>query len=194
MAAAQAQPRSKSAELSHSPPSPLGVDAQAIVKRLDEEPDVTIRRALILSLGEFDPDSIAERQAVVAKLLQTYREADDPGLHGAAEWLLRHWKQGDKLKESDEQLKKEKEQRIKRIREYLAKRDANGSQANPVNDARWYVNGEGQTMVVIPGPVTFQIGSPPTEEERVGGPEGKNEKPVIEALAAPLPLPRRLSP
>ena len=33
--------------------SPLGADARAIVKRLDEEPDLTIRRALLLSLGEF---------------------------------------------------------------------------------------------------------------------------------------------
>ena len=32
---------------------PLGADAGAIVKRLDEEPDITIRRALILSLGEY---------------------------------------------------------------------------------------------------------------------------------------------
>jgi formylglycine-generating enzyme required for sulfatase activity len=30
----------------------------------------------------------------------------------------------------------------------------------------WYVNSQGQTMVVIPGPVTFLMGSPPTEAER----------------------------
>jgi formylglycine-generating enzyme required for sulfatase activity len=28
----------------------------------------------------------------------------------------------------------------------------------------WYVNSQGQTMVVIPGPVTFLMGAPPTEE------------------------------
>ena len=32
---------------------PLGADAGAILKQLDEEPDVTIRRALLLSLGEY---------------------------------------------------------------------------------------------------------------------------------------------
>jgi len=158
--------------------APLGADAKVIIKRLDEEPDVTIRRALILSLGEFDPDSIAERQVLVARLIQTYREATDAGLHGAAEWLLRHWKQDDKLKEIDEELKKEREQRIERIREYLANRDGSSPGANPVNDAKWYVNGEGQTIVVVPGPVTFQIGSPPTEEGRQGGAEGPNEKQV----------------
>jgi formylglycine-generating enzyme required for sulfatase activity len=30
----------------------------------------------------------------------------------------------------------------------------------------WYVNSQGQTMVVIPGPVTFLMGSPPTEAGR----------------------------
>src|SRR5262249_49133654 len=30
----------------------------------------------------------------------------------------------------------------------------------------WYVNSQGQTMVVIPGPVEFMMGSPPTEYGR----------------------------
>ena len=31
---------------------------------------------------------------------------------------------------------------------------------------QWYVNGQGQTMVVIPGPVEFVMGSPTTEAGR----------------------------
>jgi formylglycine-generating enzyme required for sulfatase activity len=31
---------------------------------------------------------------------------------------------------------------------------------------QWYVNGQGQTIVVIPGPVEFLMGSPPTEQAR----------------------------
>src|SRR5262249_22253089 len=73
--------------------SPLGIEAGAIIKRLDGEPDVTIRRALVLSLGEFAVATLGERETLTAKLLQTYREADDPGLHGAVEWLLRRWKE-----------------------------------------------------------------------------------------------------
>ena len=38
---------------------PLGADAEAIVKRLDEEPDITIRRALLLSLGEFNEKELS---------------------------------------------------------------------------------------------------------------------------------------
>src|SRR5262249_47085135 len=36
--------------------SPLGAEPRAILERLDSEPDVSIRRALILSLGEFGPE------------------------------------------------------------------------------------------------------------------------------------------
>ena len=32
---------------------------------------------------------------------------------------------------------------------------------------RWYVNSQGQTFAVIEGPVEFQMGSPPTDPERV---------------------------
>jgi formylglycine-generating enzyme required for sulfatase activity len=40
---------------------------------------------------------------------------------------------------------------------------------------QWYVNGQGQTLVVIPGSVEFLMGSPTTEADREGGPEGKVE-------------------
>ena len=32
---------------------------------------------------------------------------------------------------------------------------------------QWYVNGQGQTMVVVPGPVEFLMGSPSTEANRI---------------------------
>jgi hypothetical protein len=47
--------------------------------------------------------------------------------------------------------------------------------ANKLKDPggrRWYVNGQGQTMVVIPGPVEFRMGSPLCEPDRK-----VNEKP-----------------
>jgi serine/threonine protein kinase len=74
---------------------PLGVDSGTIEKQLDMESDVTIRRALVLSLGEygdadFTPDA---RNALLPKLQEMYRTASDPGLHAACEWLLRRWKE-----------------------------------------------------------------------------------------------------
>jgi hypothetical protein len=79
---------------------PLGADAGAVIKRLDEEPDVTIQRALVLSLGAYSGHFLSpgEQDSVVERLRHLYRNAADPGLHGAAEWLLAHWKQGQWLK------------------------------------------------------------------------------------------------
>src|SRR5262249_19254031 len=115
-----------------------------------------IRRALILSLGEFGAEawSAGGRNILVRKMQQLYQTADDPGLHAAAEWLLRHWKQEPWLKQTDEQWAKDNEQRQQRL--------AGSKQGSP----QWYVNGQGQSMVLIPGPKEFVMGSPPTEEQR----------------------------
>jgi formylglycine-generating enzyme required for sulfatase activity len=131
--------------------SPLGADARAVVKRLAEEPDVTVKRALLLCLEEFGPEQLpaAERDALVPTLLHWYQEAPDPGLHGAAEWLLRRWGQGDKLREIDKEL-------------------ATGKVEGP---RHWYVNGQGQTLVLIDGG-DFLMGSPRTEAGREGEAEG----------------------
>jgi hypothetical protein len=67
--------------------SPLGADAKAIVKRLREESDITIRRALVLSLGEFPEKefSTEERKELLPNLQEVYRAGRDPGLHAATE-------------------------------------------------------------------------------------------------------------
>src|SRR5262249_55420407 len=127
----------------------FGADPRAIVQRLEEEPDVTIRRALLLSLGEFGEKEFApgERDLLVEKVREVYRTAPDPGLHGAAEWLLRHWKQGPWLKQTQEKWAKDgrqRKQRLNRIRQELARKD-------PAAKPQWYVTGQGQTMAVIPG-------------------------------------------
>jgi formylglycine-generating enzyme required for sulfatase activity len=125
---------------------------------LNVEKEVSIRRALLLSLGEFSLNQLplAEREVVLPKLLDWYRHDTDPGLHGASEWLLRQWEQQDKIKEIDQQWAKEKEQRLEHLRKELA---GVREKARP----QWYVNGQGQTMVVLPGPVEFLMGSRPRE-------------------------------
>ena len=96
---------------------PLGAEAMAIIKRLDEEPDITIRRALILSLGEYGhkelpPDA---RHALLPKLQAIYRTDAYPGLLGAAEWLLRHWKDEAWLKQVNDEWARDKETQEKRL-------------------------------------------------------------------------------
>jgi formylglycine-generating enzyme required for sulfatase activity len=98
----------------------------------------------------------------VEQLQDLYRAAADPGLHAAAEWLLRQWQEDMWLKETIGGWANNQEGQQKRresIKESLAKGKA---KAPP----QWYVNGQGQTMVVIPGPVEFVMGSPPTAERQ----------------------------
>ncbi len=143
---------------------PLGADASAIVKQLESESDVTILRALVLSLGEygvaeFTPEA---RNALLPKLQEMYQTASDPGLHAACEWLLRRWEQEAWLAKVNEVWAKDKKQREKRLAD-IGKALAKDKEKTP---PQWYVNTRGQTMVVIPGPVKFLMGSPPTEEGR----------------------------
>jgi formylglycine-generating enzyme required for sulfatase activity len=143
--------------------SAMSADARVVVQRLEEESDLTIRRALVLALGEY-PDSAlspGERDSVVAKLREWYGASDDPGLHAAAEWALRQWKQQPWLKQTQEEWAKSKKQRDNRlhgIRQRLVK-----DEAKP----QWYIDGQGLTMAVIPGPVEFLMGSPTSESERL---------------------------
>jgi serine/threonine protein kinase/formylglycine-generating enzyme required for sulfatase activity/tetratricopeptide (TPR) repeat protein len=109
-------------------------------------PDISIRRALILSLGTYGLEALSagDREPLTTKLIDLYTNDPDAGIHGAAEWTLRRWGQQDKLKAIDAQLMK--------ITNWA--------------DRRWFVNKLGQTFAVIEGPVEFSMGSPPTEPTR----------------------------
>jgi serine/threonine protein kinase/formylglycine-generating enzyme required for sulfatase activity len=159
---------------------PLRADAGAIIKRLDEEPDITVRRALILSLGEFGDKELPPdfRLSLSEKLRTIYRTQADSGLHASVDWLLRHWKQERWLKQVDDQWAKDTEARIKRIEgiQQLVKQD------HEKTPPEWYVNSQSQTFVVIPGPVTFVMGSPLTEKDRGGG-EDQHKKRIGRTFA-----------
>jgi formylglycine-generating enzyme required for sulfatase activity len=144
--------------------SPLGVDARAIIKRLDEGPDLTIRRALILSLGEFGEKELpsVSRRSLVPRLQGMYRNEADPGLHAAVEWLLRKWEEKAWLQQVNGEWAKDKAHREKRLQNIQRLLTKDKEKTPP----QWYVNGQGQTMVVIPGPVQFLTGSPAKEEGR----------------------------
>jgi serine/threonine protein kinase/formylglycine-generating enzyme required for sulfatase activity len=161
--------------------SPLATDPQVVLQRLDEEPDLTIRRALLLSLGEFSEEQLPAdaRSSRLQKLQAIYQNAADPGLHAAAEWLLRRWQQEDWLKRVNEKWAKQKVERDKRlagIRQFLAR----DKEKTPL---QWYVNGQGQTMVVIPGPVEFVMGSPLTEKGRRRNDEFQHRKRIGRTFA-----------
>ncbi len=58
-------------------------------------PETSMRRALILALGTYGTEGLSpgEREPLIGKLLDLYRNDPDSGIHGAAEWTLRQWKQ-----------------------------------------------------------------------------------------------------
>jgi formylglycine-generating enzyme required for sulfatase activity len=139
----------------------LGVDPAILAERLlgNKENDSSIRQGLLLALGEYSLDQRAEvvrGSLLVNWIVTAYRDDPDPGVHAAAEWLLRGWNLADQLTPIDRELAK----------------------ANPVrgpgqlDKPSWYVNGQGQTFAVIPAPGKFMIGSPAGEP---GYPGGKNE-------------------
>jgi formylglycine-generating enzyme required for sulfatase activity len=163
--------------------APLGAGPVALLERLEQEKEVSIRRALLLALGELGPDRLspAEGKRLLAGAWKRYQEEPDAGLHGAAEWLLRRWKQDRQLKEHEQgwvKDRKKREARQRVIREELKKAGAVPSGLG----GKWYVNGQGQTMVVVPGPVEFLMGSPVTEAGREGGPRGKPETPHLKRV------------
>jgi serine/threonine protein kinase len=112
---------------------PLGLAPQAVIAQLkDEREETSARRALILCLGEFPEDqlSLGQRRGLASDLLRNiYRDDPDPGMHAAAEWLLHHWECEDILRQADSEIR-------------------SGVQPR----RRWFINGQGHTMVLIPSP------------------------------------------
>jgi formylglycine-generating enzyme required for sulfatase activity len=125
----------------------LGADPRPLAERLPAEDDVSARRALILSLGDYPADALPAdvRGPLTARLAAWYRDDPDPGIHSAVEWLLRRWGQAVPAGELP-------------------------VGTGPAGGRRWYVNRQGQTFAVIGGPVTVAMGSPPDEADRQSEP------------------------
>jgi len=117
---------------------PGGVDAKGLISRLDVEKEVSARRAILLSLGEYGPDGLSQDQRlkILPKLLQLYRGDPDPGIHGAADWLLRQWQVAVELKKIDRGLATGKVE----------------------GKRQWYINRQGQTMMVVANAGEFWMG------------------------------------
>jgi formylglycine-generating enzyme required for sulfatase activity len=124
----------------------LGAAPKALIRQVDGEADVSIAQALLLSLGEFAEDRLTSetKERMLPRLLRSYRDDPDPGIHAAAEWLLRRWGQAHELNKIDSELATGKIE----------------------GDRQWYVNAQKQTLVVIRGPVEFEMGAPAAEEDR----------------------------
>ena len=104
--------------------APLGVDSRTIAYELAQidqnakpmitqgqqamdailfHPETSMRRALILVLGQFGEERLSaeDRKPLIDNLLALYQNDPDAGIHGVAEWTLRKWGQQESLKEKD---------------------------------------------------------------------------------------------
>ncbi len=147
-----ADPRMIAAELDRIKPvaKPTPAEGQQLMEAILFNTENSKRRALILALGQYGTERLLpeERDTVINTLLDLFETDPDAGIHGATEWTLRQWNQHQRLKQKDDALRgKDRAER------------------------RWYVNGQGQTFVVIEGPVEFRMGSPPSEPDRFAGGE-----------------------
>jgi formylglycine-generating enzyme required for sulfatase activity len=119
----------------------LGVDPAVLANRLvaGADTDPSIRQGLLLALGEYGADQRVEvvRGPLGDWLPRAYRDDPDPGVHSAAEWVLRQWKLTERLARIEAGLR---------------------PLAGPITQSRWSVNGQGQTFAVIPAPGEFEVG------------------------------------
>jgi formylglycine-generating enzyme required for sulfatase activity len=126
---------------------------------------------------EFTPGA---RSDLLPKLQEIYRSASDPGLHAACEWLLRRWQQNQWLSQVNETWAKGE------VAGGAWRVEGKGKLVAPPGTRHpspgWYVNTQGQTMVVIPGPVEFVMGSPVTEVGR-GGAESQRKMRIGRSFA-----------
>jgi formylglycine-generating enzyme required for sulfatase activity len=154
----------------------LGVDPAILTRRLlgDADKDLSIRQGLLLALGEYSADQRAEvvRGPLVNRVVGAYRDDADPGVHAAAEWLLRRWQMVDRLAPIDQELVKARP----------------GRPLGEIAKPGWYVNGQGQTFAVLPAPGPFEVGSPPGEKGRLPRGEDRRRVQVDYSFAVALKL------
>jgi len=129
--------------------SPLGIDLEGILARLDRQDDVSIRRAMLVVAKRLIAtprerlDAWANRQptplspAATKQLLDLYHNDPDPGIHATAEWTLRACGQSDQV--------------IRAAQPSVV--------AGTRGERQWYITSQGHTMVIIPGPTQFLMGA-----------------------------------
>ncbi|MFM7522455.1 MAG: protein kinase domain-containing protein [Planctomycetota bacterium] len=201
----------------------LGAVAAALEERLGDEPDVSARRGLVLTLGELlrdatpDGDGLGDVRGRVVPVFQAIFARDpDPGLHAAAEWSLRSlgeraWtnKLGNKWQAeagmavgNGGEGRKEGRKLATALGALFAREiAAEKPRREPVGDPpqlaliradlergelktpRWFVNSEGQTLVVVPAPVDVIVGSPESEDQH-----RPDERQRVVTIAAPFAI------
>lgn len=115
-------------------------DVAAAAESLRTNDNSTFRSGLCAAFGTVATEALdsSERDAAAKILMELYLQAPDGGTHAAACWALRQWKQT-----------------LPAIK----------PTSRPPADRRWFVNGQGMTMVEIPAG-KFIMGTPGETQEK----------------------------
>lgn len=132
------------------------IDPNNVIARLKSEADVSIRRALILAIGDFAELYVhwTEDKELILDLLNRYSEDPDSGVHAACEWSL-------KQLGANSQLEKLR---------------ASYGVGKVEGEREWYITKNGEiTMVLLNPSSEFLMGSPISEKGRFGGARDNTE-------------------
>jgi serine/threonine protein kinase/formylglycine-generating enzyme required for sulfatase activity len=133
----------------------LDVNPLPLLDHLHPEIDPVELQGVLLALAEIKALDETRLDRVpphaVNKLVDAardlYRKHPHPGVHSAAELLLRRWgKEKDMLAQCDKELREEPRR---------------------PDGRRWELGPNGHTLVILPGPLKFRMGSPKDEEGRL---------------------------
>ena len=114
--------------------------AVAEIKSRTEE-----NRARIETGIDRDPFTSSDIEKLVDSAADLYRNQSHPGVHSAAELVLRRWGREQMLAQCDEQSR---------------------SIPRPHDGPGWELGPQGHTLALLPGPLEFWMGSPDQEEGR----------------------------
>jgi serine/threonine protein kinase/formylglycine-generating enzyme required for sulfatase activity len=118
---------------------PLGVAPGLLAEQLQsaQRSDPLVRQALLLALGESSPGdpSANDSAGLVDSVARLYTDDADPGVHAAAEWLLRRWGHADLVSSLSGRLR-------------------------GVRRRGWLVDDQGLEMVIVHAPASFVMGTP----------------------------------
>lgn len=83
-----------------------GLDSNILIERIAREPNVSIRCAMLLALGEYSLDQLPqrEREQLLPELLNSYCWEPRASVHACIEWLLRRWRFDGELQAANRQL------------------------------------------------------------------------------------------
>jgi formylglycine-generating enzyme required for sulfatase activity len=113
--------------------------------------DAVERQAIVLAWAEMRPAAVtaAVRSGVMARARSLFESDPDPGVHSAAELLLRRWDGRDVVAKLEKELR---------------------NQPSSLRGARWVLGPNAHTFAVLPGPLEFRMGASPHETAHYGDP------------------------